>query len=387
MKKMKIGVIGCGMISEIYIQNMTTMFKDLIEVVACADLNQEAATKRAEQFGLRAEAVESLIEASDIELVVNLTIPAAHYIVNKQALLAGKHVYCEKPLAETLEQGLELIELAGERKLSIASAPDTFLGTGLQTCRELIDSGEVGNVVNAFGFLLSKGPETFHPNPAFFYQSGGGPLLDMGPYYFTVLTSLFGSAIRVTGFSKSQTPVRKVQNQESPNFNTEFPCVADSFSAALVEFASGVIANVTTSWDMPTPYWESGLPLMTVCGTKGILVMPDPNTFCGITPSLFAPEPGKFVKLRQGMDEVMEVPVKTDGFIKNSRGLGVADMAFAIRTGSTPSISGAQSLHVLEIMLGVLESSKTNQTYLLKTTMERPSVLNSELIKSSCHTA
>jgi len=380
MKKMTIGVVGCGMISEIYLKNMTSIFGDILDVVACADLNQEAATKRAEQFGLRAETVENLIAASDIELVLNLTIPAAHYEINKQALLKGKHVYCEKPLAEKLKQGMELIALAEERKLSIAAAPDTFLGAGLQTCRDIIDSGEIGDVVNAFGFLLSKGPETFHPNPAFFYEPGGGPLLDMGPYYFTALTSLLGPAARVTGFSKSQTAVRKVQNRDSPIYNTDFNCVADSFSAALVEFTSGVIANVTTSWDMPVPYWESGLPLMTICGTKGTLILPDPNTFCGIMPSLFAPELGKFVKLRQGMDEVKEIPLKAAGFIENSRGLGVADMAFAIRTGGTASISGAQSLHVLEIMLGVLEASKTNKTYMLKTTMERPVSLNNALI-------
>jgi len=379
MKKITVGVIGCGMISERYMQNMTTVFSDLLEIVACADINNDVAVKRAEQFGLRVETVDGLIDADDIELVVNLTVPAAHYELNKKALLAGKHVYCEKPLAETLEQGVELLKLAEDNKLQIASAPDTFLGAGLQTCRELIDNGEVGDVVNAFGFLISKGPEGFHPNPAFFYQPGGGPLLDMGPYYFTALTSLFGPVVRVTGFSKSQRPTRKVQNPDSPLYDTEFDCVADSFSAALIEFANGVIANVTTSWDYPAPYWESGLPLMNVQGTKGTLTLPDPNTFCGITPSLFAPELGKFVKLRKGMDEVQEVPLKTDGFIKNSRGLGVADMALAISTGGTSSISGAQSLHVLEIMLGVLEASKSDKTYHMTTTMERPASLSEKL--------
>ena len=377
---MKVGVIGCGMISEIYLKNMTATFGDLLEVAACADIDSETAAKRTEQFGLGVKMVDELLSDSEIELIVNLTIPAAHYEINKKGLLAGKHVYCEKPLAETMEQGMELLQIAQEQKLSIAAAPDTFLGAGLQTCRDIIDSGKIGDLVGAFGFMLSKGPETFHPNPAFFYQSGGGPLLDMGPYYFTALTSLLGPAARVTGISKSQTPSRKVKNPDSSHYNAEFPCVADSFSAALVEFECGVIANVTTTWDMPFPYWESGLPLMTVQGTKGTLMLPDPNTFCGITPSLFAPEPGKFVLLRQGVDAPQEAPVK-DGFIQNSRGLGVADMAFAIRTGGTPSINGAQSLHVLEIMLGVLEASQTNQTYHMKTTMERPAALNSALVK------
>ena len=371
MKKVTVGVIGCGMISEIYLQNMTTIFSNVLEVVACADMNRETAAKRAEQFSLRVETVDGLLADSEIELIVNLTVPAAHYEISKKGLLAGKHIYSEKPLAEKLEQGLELVQLAEERGLSIAAAPDTFLGAGLQTCRDIIDSGRLGDLVGAFGFMLSKGPETFHPNPAFFYQPGGGPLLDMGPYYVTALVSLLGPAVRVTGISKNQSPNRKVQNPDSPNYGTEFPCVADSFSAVLVEFANGVIANVTTTWDMPYPYWEAELPLMTVNGTKGTLTLPDPNAFCGITPSLFAPEPGKFVRLRQGMDAPEEVPLK-EGFIQNSRGLGPADMALSIRNGTASSMSGRQSLHVLEIILGALESSKTNQTYQLKTTCERP---------------
>ena len=375
MKKVTVGVIGCGMISEIYLQNMTTTFRDVLTVVACADMNSETAAKRAEQFGLRVETVDGLLSDPEIELIVNLTIPAAHYEISKKGLLAGKHVYSEKPLAEKLEQGLELVRLAEERGLLIAAAPDTFLGAGLQTCRDILDSGTLGDLVSAFGFMLSKGPETFHPNPAFFYQPGGGPLLDMGPYYFTALVSLLGPAVRVTGISKSQAPTRKVQNPDSPNYGTEFPCVVDSFSAVLVEFANGVIANVTTTWDMPYPYWEAGLPLMTVNGTKGTLTLPDPNSFCGITPSLFAPEPGKFVRLQQGMDAPQEVPLK-EGFIQNSRGLGPADMAISIRNGMASSMSGKQSLHVLEIILGALESSKTNQTYQLKTTCERPVPLN-----------
>jgi len=379
MQKMKIGVIGCGMISEIYLDNMTVTFGNLLEVVACADLHNEAAAKRAEQFGLRVDTVEDLIKAPDIELIVNLTTPATHYEINKKSLMAGKHVYCEKPLAETMEQGMELVRIAKERTLSIAAAPDTFLGAGLQTCRDIIDSGDLGEIVGAFGFLLSKGPESFHPNPAFFYKSGGGPMLDMGPYYFTALTAILGPAVRVAGISKSQSSTRKVGNPDSPLYNTEFPCKADSFSAALVEFESGVVANVTTTWDMPFPYWESGLPLMTIQGTKGTLTLPDPNTFCGITPSLFAPEPGMFVLLRQGTDSPKNVPVK-EGFIKNSRGLGIADMAQSIRSGIVSSISGAQSLHVLEIMLGALESSRTNHTYQLKTTCERPAILNTSLL-------
>ena len=380
MKRIKVGVIGCGMISEVYLQNMTTVFSTLIEVISCADIDESAAASRAKQFSIKAETVDSMLSNPDVEMIVNLTIPVAHYEINKQGLLAGKHVYSEKPLAEKFEQGNELIELAKEKNLYIAAAPDTFLGAGLQTCRNIIEAGDVGDVVCAFGFLLSRGPEGFHPNPAFFYQPGGGPLMDMGPYYFTALTFLFGPAVRVTGLSKTQVPTRKVKNPNSPLFDTEFPCVADSFTCALIEFASGVIANVTTTWDMSVPYWESGLPQMTVQGTKGTLILPDPNTFCGIAPSPFVPELGKSVKLRNGEEDAVDIPLKTNGFSKNSRGLGVADIALALSSGSTPSISGAHSLHVLELMHGVLEASKTNQTYKLKTTMELPCSLNKALL-------
>ena len=379
MKKVRVGVIGCGMISEMYLKNMTGMFGSVLHVQACADLSDEAAAKRADQFGIKVMTVRNLIDDPEIEIVVNLTIPSAHYEISKAALLTGKHVYSEKPLAETMEQGHDLVRLAKEKKLLLAAAPDTFLGAGFRTCREIIDSGEIGEPVGAFGFMLARGPESFHPNPAFFYQPGGGPLLDMGPYYFTALTSLLGEAKRVTGISKCQTPTRTVQNQNSPHYNTEFPCEADSFSAALVEFGNGVIANVTTTWDLSFPYWESGMPLLLIHGSKGALTLPDPNMFGGIAPSPFGAEPGKFVLLRKGTEQAVEVPVKEE-FRQNSRGLGPADLALSLRIGEKPSVTGEMSLHVLEIMLGALQSSQTNQTYKLQTSCERPKTLSSALV-------
>jgi predicted dehydrogenase len=371
MKKMKTGIVGCGVISEIYLKNLTTIFSEFIEVTACADLNADAAKKRAQQFHIKHMTVEGLLDDRETELILNLTIPAAHYEISKKALLAGKHVYNEKPLAQTMAQGRELFELSRRQGLMATAAPDTFLGAGLQTCREIIDSGEIGEPVNAFGFMLSRGPESFHPNPAFFYQPGAGPLFDMGPYYFTALTALFGAAEGVRAIGKRQSAGRRVENQSSPLYHTEFPVAVDTFTNTSVQFKNGVIANVTASWDMPFPYWESGLPPMAVYGTKGSLTIPDPNTFGGISDNPFADEPGSYVLLRRGSDKPATVPV-ISGYLENSRGLGAAELAISIRKCVQPRVSGELSLHILELLHGSLEASATGEHYKLTTSCERP---------------
>lgn len=380
MKKIHIGVIGCGMISEIYLQNLTTVFADAVNVVACADIAPEPAQKRAAQFGLRAMEVDALLVDPEIDLVLNLTVPASHYTIAKRALLAGKHTYSEKPLAGTVAEGKELLTLAKEKGLFVTSAPDTFLGAGIQTCLKLIADGAIGTPVGAQGFMLARGPESFHPNPAFFYAKGAGPLLDMGPYYFTALAALFGPAKRVNGLTRKTFPTRKVLSPNSPLQGNEFPCEVDTYISGGIEFADGVIANVTTTWDLTSAYWESKMPLLTVFGTGGTLEVPDPNTFGGIGASPMAPEPGKFVRLRKSSGEFEEVPL-IPGFARNSRGLGVTDMARCIAEGGQPRVSGELSLHVLEMMLGVLEASHTNRQQELETTCTQPAALDYEAFK------
>lgn len=373
MKKVKVGVIGCGMISDIYLKNMTTVFDTILEAYACADIIPEAARSRAEQYGLKAMGVDELIADSEIEVVLNLTVPASHYEIAKQALLADKHVYSEKPLAIKLDDGKELVTLAKEKGLFAAAAPDTFLGGGLQTCRRLIEDGAIGTPLSAQGFMLARGPESFHPNPDFFYREGAGPLLDMGPYYFTTLMSLFGPAKRVNGLAAITYPERTVQSEKSPRYQERFPCEVETFISGGVEFESGVMANVTTTWDLPFPYWESGFPILTVFGSKGTLILPDPNTFGGDGGSPVTPA-GNFVKLRIGAGEWEEVPLKY-GFTENSRGLGLADMAWCIRNGGTPRVNGEGSLHVLEMMLGILESSASGRHHIMESTCVRPEPL------------
>ena len=377
MKKVKVGVIGCGMISEIYLKNITAMFNSILEAYACADINKGTASRRAEQFGIKAADVDTLLADPEIEVIVNLTIPSAHYEVSKRALLAGKHVYAEKPPAASLDEGKELVALAKEKSLLLCAAPDTFLGGGLQTCRRLIDDGAIGIPIAAQGFMLGRGPEHFHPNPAFFYQPGAGPLLDMGPYYFTALMSLFGPAKRVTGLASATYPTRRVLNENSPNYGTGFPCEAETYISGGVEFVCGVTANVTTTWDLPFPYWESGLPLLTVFGSEGTLILPDPNSYGGIGGSPLA-KPGKFVKLRTGAGEFEEISLKY-GYTANSRGLGLADMARCIREGGTPRANGEGALHVLEMMLGILASSKGGGHHEMQTSCRKPDLLNDNI--------
>lgn len=371
MKPMKIGVVGCGMISEIYLKNITTQFTDILQAWACADLNPAAAQARAEQFGIRAMTVDELIADPEIEIVLNLTIPAAHYEISRRALLSGKHAYSEKPLAATLEEGKELVALAQEKGLQVAAAPDTFLGGGIQTCLKLLEEGAVGTPISAQGFMLAKGPESFHPNPAFFYQPGAGPLLDMGPYYYTALYAMFGRARRVSAMAKCTYPTRTVLSEKSPKFGQEFPCEVDTFISSSLEFDNGVIATVTTSWDMSYSYWCSGLPLLEVFGSEGTLILPDPNTFGGISNSGPMGQSGKYVKLRRGAGEFEDVPVRY-GYVENSRGLGLADFAWSICNGISPRVSGEGSLHVLEMMLGALSSAKSGQFYEMTTPGRKP---------------
>lgn len=372
MERVKVGIIGCGMISEIYLKNMTTVFQDVLEAYACADVIPEAAQKRAEQFQIKAMSVEELLKDEQVEVILNLTIPAAHYEISKKALLAGKHAYSEKPLASTLEEGKELLKLAQEKNLFVAAAPDTFLGGGLQTCRKILESGMIGEPVFAQGLMLACGPEHFHPNPAFFYKKGAGPLFDMGPYYLMAMVSLFGGAKRVAGMGRNISGTRTVLAKNSPQYGEKFTCEVDTFNSGSIEFESGVVANLTVSWDMNYFYWESEMPLLTVYGTEGTMILPDPNTFGGI--GTHPNEPGKFVKVKQGNEKFKEVPVEF-GYTENSRAIGLADMARCIRNGGTPRVCGENSLHVLELMLGFLESDKNGRYYELQSRGHKPEAL------------
>jgi predicted dehydrogenase len=363
MNKIKIGVVGCGNISGIYFENLTKTFVNT-EVYACSDVIEERALKAAETYNIpHVFSTEQLLDCKEIQIVVNLTVPKLHYEVCKQALLAGKHVYVEKPLSLTKEQGNELLKLSREKNLLLGGAPDTFLGGGLQTCRKLIDDGFIGTPVAATAFMTCHGHESWHPDPEFYYQVGGGPMFDMGPYYLTALVSLLGEAKTVCGMTKVSFPQRTITSDKKFGkiVNVEVP----THVAGTIEFKSGAIATMITSFDI----WSSTLPRIEIYGSLGTLIVPDPNTFGG--PVL--------LKTAHG-DGFKEIPL-THIYAENSRGLGVSDMTNCIETGEKPRAGVELTNHVLEIMHAFHISSDTKKYVELETSCEAPRPLPLGLIK------
>ncbi len=354
MRKVRIGIIGCGNISGIYLKNCTTRFGAL-EVAAVADLVAERAEARAKEFGVpRACRVDELLADSSIELVVNLTVPKAHAEVSLAALAAGKHVYAEKPLALSIEEGRRVVEAAKELRLRAGAAPDTFLGGGLQTCRKLIDDGWIGKPVAATAFLGNHGHEGWHPDPEFYYKPGGGPLFDMGPYYLTALVSLMGPVKRVSGSARRTFEKRTITS--APRRGEEIRVEVPTHVAGTLEFENGAIATLVTSFDV----WGHSVPNLEIYGTDGSLRLPDPNTFGG--PVL--------VK-RAGAADWKELPL-THGFAENSRGLGVADLARAVVLGGAHRASVEMTFHVLEIMCRLLDAAAEGRRIELASTCARP---------------
>lgn len=353
MKRVKVGVVGCGNISQIYFTNLKKYPE--IDLVAAADIDLDRAKQRAEEFGLeKAYTVEQLMADPEIEIVVNLTIPKAHASVCLQALEAGKNVYVEKPLAVTREEGKKVLELAAAKGLRVASAPETFLGGGIQTCRKLIDDGAIGTPVSITGFMLGGGPEGWHPDPEFFYEVGGGPMFDMGPYYLTAYVTLLGPIRRVTGSAVISYPERTITSEKKNGkvITVETP----THIAGVLDFHSGAVGTLITSFDVKA---GTSLPNIEVHGSEGSILVPDPNTFGGP------------VKLRKLGGEWEEVEL-THGHTDNNRGIGVADMARAIVEGRTHRANGAMAFHVLEAMHGFHDASRDGKHYVMESTCERP---------------
>ncbi len=360
MKALRVGVVGCGTITGAYLKNMNA--SPHLEVMACADQVLERARARAAEFSVpRACSTEELVADRDVDLVLNLTVPGAHAEVTLAALREGKHVYTEKPLATTRDDGKRILAAAKSSGLTVACAPDTFLGSGIQTCLRLLEQGDLGEPLAASAFMFGRGPENWHPNPAFFYQPGGGPMLDMGPYYLTTLVCLLGPVRRVTGMSRILYAERTADR--GPRAGETFKVSTPTFVAGLLEFVSGAQATLVTSLGI----WGADLPNMQVYGTKGILGVPDPNYFGGP------------VKLRSNVDESAwhEVPLlysHTDG-PGNFRGLGVVEMALAIGRSEEPRASGELAYHVLDVMQSIQESSTTGRHVTVQSTCMRPPLL------------
>jgi predicted dehydrogenase len=352
MDKINVGVIGCGRISTQYLENLVNRFPYILNVVAAADIIREAAERQADAFGIpNVVSVSEMLDDPEIDLVVNLTVPGAHYEVSMAALEAGKHVYTEKPLAVTLDEGLKLVKKAYDEGLRIGGAPDTFLGAGLQTCRKLLDEGWIGIPIVANAFIaMGVKSERYH-------KVGVGPMFDMGPYYVTALVALLGAVTRVTGSAKIPFPEKEITDPLNEAYEKRFTVETPTSVSGVLDFAGGVTATVTTTCEI-----FGYTPRLEIYGTQGILTANDPNMFGGP------------VLLRRRSGEVREMPL-THGYDDRNRGLGVADMAYAIRQDRDPRAAGALMYHVHEIMHGIHTASAEGRHVEIESRAERPAPL------------
>lgn len=354
MSSTGIGVIGCGAISGIYLENLCKY--DQTNVVFLADLDPARAKAKAEEHGVSKHgSVEDLLADPEVEIVLNLTIPAAHFAVSRACLEAGKHIYNEKPLAVERAEGQALLDLAESKGLRVGCAPDTVLGSGIQTCRELIDTGVLGDIVGLNGFMMGGGVESWHPNPPFYYQVGGGPLYDMGPYYLSAFIQLVGGVQTVTGMARVSFPVRHITSQ--PLAGTSVEVETPTHIVSVLGFQNGAIGQLTTSFDTMA---GTDLRNIEVYGSEATLQVPDPNTFGG--------QP--FIK-KKGASDWEEVKL-TRPYAENSRGLGLLDMALAIQEDRPHRASGHLAQHALDVMHAVHEAAAEGQTKTLTTGNVRP---------------
>jgi predicted dehydrogenase len=349
------GVVGVGKISEQYFASLPSL--PGIELIAVADLDEARAAAVAAEQGVEALTVDAILADPRIDAILNLTIPAAHVDIDTRALQAGKHVFCEKPLALFPAQAVDMLRLAGEKGLRVGCAPDTFLGTGVQTARAVLDAGTIGTPVGAAAFWAAPGHEAWHQAPQFYYQPGAGPLFDMGPYYLTALVTLLGPVARVSGAVGRSTRERVVAT--GPQAGSPIPVNIDTHVSALLEHESGVSSSVTMSFEV----WGSRIPHIEVFGTAGTISMADPNRFS---------DP---VEVLLSSDQEWTTVEVLAGYADAARGYGLADMARAIATDRPHRASGELAFHVLEIMDAIVRSGESGETIALSSTVERPAAV------------
>ena len=338
---MKIGIIGCGNISDAYLKAAPQF--PVLSILACADLNWAAAQAKAATYGIEALEVAALLADPRIDIILNLTTPQHHVSVGLQAIRAGKHVYAEKPLGIVLAEAVTLVEAARAANLRVGSAPDTFLGGVHQTARAAIDAGVIGEVVAGQAAMMCPGHELWHPNPDFYYQPGGGPLLDMGPYYLTCLVNLLGPVAQVSGAVSTPRATRSIGS--GPRLGQVFDVAVPTHIAGLLTFANGAQITLTTSFDV----WKHGANHIELYGREGSMIVADPNQFAGE------------IKVSQGKADWAVLPQTHSYGDGNYRILGLADMAQAILSGRPHRADAGLALHVLEVMEGIMVSAETGQ--------------------------
>lgn len=349
-KKVKIGFVGVGDISAVYLENLTNLFKE-VEIIGVCDLVRERAENAVAKYNIPKlyNDMYELFADPEVDIVLNITRPNEHYEVSKAALLAGKHVYSEKPLASTIEKGEELVKIAKEKGLMLGGAPDTYMGAAIQTARKIIEDGYIGQPIGASAHLICRGPEDWHHDPEFFYKHGGGPMMDMGPYYVTALINLLGGIKRIAGMTKISTPTRTITSQ--PHYGKVVDVEVPTYVTGVMEFESGAIGSLFTTFDVHYNHGEK----IEIYGTHGTLIVPDPNGYGGDV-KLLRPESGDYKNMPLCFD-----------YPENSRGLGLADMAKALQTGREFRSDYRQTLHVLEVLETFRKSSESNTFIDLKT--------------------
>ena len=348
---MNVGIVGCGVISRQYAQNARAF--DSFGVVACADVERSAAEALASAHGFAVASVDELIADPSVDVVVNLTPPAVHVAVTRQALAAGKHVYSEKPLATTAAEAGELVLEAKRLALRIGCAPDTFLSGAYQTARALLDDGAIGEPLSVSATMLAGGQAAWHPNPDIFYVDGAGPLLDMGPYYLTAIVALLGPVRRVAGFSSTR--VRERAIEIGPRAGERFTAETPTHTAAQLELEGGVTANLVASFEAPGQYVAE----LVVHGSAGSLALPDPNTFDGP------------VRLRRGREAWQDAPHASRG-PQDARGLGLHDLVVSLAEGRSHRASGQLAHHVVDVARSVLAAADEGRTIEISTRVDRP---------------
>jgi predicted dehydrogenase len=352
----RVGLIGCGAISNAYFNGLKA-FSQLAQITACSDLDVGGARGKASEHGVgKAYSVKELLDDPEVDLVLNLTVPKAHAEVNLLALKAGKHAYCEKPFSLTYKEGLGVLKEAQKRKLRVGCAPDTVLGGGIQTCRGLIDAGVIGRPVAATANMLCHGHESWHPSPAFYYQAGGGPLFDMGPYYLTSLVTLLGPVKSVSALAKITFRERLITSR--PLNGKKIKVETPTHLSGGLEFRDGVLGALTMSFDV----WSHHLPMLEIYGTEGSLQCPDPNTFGGEIRVWTAKK-----------KEWEQVPLTHSDQV--GRGVGVADMADAAQTCRPHRMNGELALHVVEVMEAFHVSARAGRKIAIKSHCRQPEPL------------
>jgi predicted dehydrogenase len=350
----RVGVLGCGVISRHYAENAKAF--DAFELVACADLDTAQAAALADEHGFPAVSVAELVGDPAIDIVLNLTPPAVHATVIREALAAGKHVYTEKPLATDVDEAVALVDEAERSGLRLACAPDIFLGGPYQTARRLIDAGAIGEPLAVSAAMLVGGQETWHPNPDIFFADGAGPLLDMGPYYVSAIVALLGPVRRVAGFASTRTRERTIEI--GPRTGERFTAATPTHTSATMQLESGVTANLVASFEATDQYVCD----LEIHGTEGALSLPDPNAFAGP------------LRVRRGHADWEEVPVASRNG-RDARGIGLHELVEAIAAGRPPRASGRFGLHVVEVARGILRSADEGRTIEIESRVDQPEAM------------